>query len=224
MRFAMTDPRLTTSDDDFNFEPVPGLPARLPKGEDILWQGRPDWRALARDAYATRWIAAYFAVIVLWRATVGFQTDGLRGVFAFGLPYVGLGLLAIAVLSALAWAQAKATIYTVTTARVVMRVGAALSVTFNIPYRQIATARLDDHGATGTIALETMGDTRIAWLVLWPHVRPWHIARTEPALRCIPEAGHVARLIAEAAETRLAQPVIARVDTPAADPSLVAAE
>lgn len=220
----MPDPRLTTSDDDFNFEPVPGLPARLPRGEEILWQGRPDWRQLARDAYATRWIAAYFAVIVLWRATVGFQTDGLRGVLAFGLPYVGLGLLAVGVLSAMAWAQAKATIYTVTTARVVMRVGAALSVTFNIPYRQIAAARLDDRGATGTIALETLGDTRIGWLVLWPHVRPWRMARTEPALRCIPGAGHVARLIAEAAETRLAQPVITRAAPAAAHPALVAAE
>jgi hypothetical protein len=69
-----------------------------------------------------------------------------------------------------------------------------------------------------------MGDTRIGWLVLWPHVRPWHMARTQPALRCIPEAAQVARLIAEAAETRLAQPVITRSEAPAPDPTLVAAE
>ncbi len=211
-------PRLTTDDDDFNFEPVPGLPARLPAGEEILWQGRPDWRALARDAYATRWVAAYFAVVVVWRATVGYDTDGPRGVLAYGLPYVGLGVLGVAVLSALAWAQAKAAIYTVTTARVVMRVGAALSVTFNLPYRQIVTARLDDHGATGTIALEIVPETRIGWFVMWPHVRPW-TARTQPALRCIPDAAHVARLMADAAETRLAQPVLAR-----APDALVAAE
>jgi hypothetical protein len=215
----MPDPILTTNDDDYAFEPVPGLPARLPRGEDILWQGRPDWRALARQAYGTRWIALYFAAIVIWRGSVGFAGDGLRGALVYGLPYAGLGLAAVAVLTGMAWAQAKATIYTITTARVVMRVGAALSVTFNIPFRQIASASLDDRGATGTVALQTQGDTRISWLVLWPHARPWHVSPTEPALRCIPDAANVARLLAEAAETRLSQPVITR-----ADPALVAAE
>jgi hypothetical protein len=156
---------------------------------------------------------------VIWRGSVGFAGDGLRGALVYGLPYAGLGLAAVAVLTGMAWAQAKATIYTITTARVVMRVGAALSVTFNIPFRQIASASLDDRGATGTVALQTQGDTRISWLVLWPHARPWHVSPTEPALRCIPDAANVARLLAEAAETRLSQPVITR-----ADPALVAAE
>jgi hypothetical protein len=215
----MPDPILTTNDDDYAFEPVPGLPARLPAGEDILWQGRPDWRALAREAYGTRWVAIYFALIVLWRGSVGAADDGLRGALAYGLPYAGLGLAAVAVLAAMAWAQAKATVYTVTTARVVMRIGAALSVTFNLPFRQISAASLDDRGATGTVALLTAGETRISWLILWPHARPWRFARAEPALRCIPDAAQVARLLAEAAETRLSHPVITR-----ADPALVAAE
>ncbi|MEM9764435.1 MAG: PH domain-containing protein, partial [Pseudomonadota bacterium] len=30
-------------DDDFRSEPVRGLPALLPKGERILWQGAPSW-------------------------------------------------------------------------------------------------------------------------------------------------------------------------------------
>ena len=34
---------------DFNFEPQPGLPAPLPQGEDLLWQGSPDARLLARQ-------------------------------------------------------------------------------------------------------------------------------------------------------------------------------
>ena len=28
--------------DDFQIEPVPGLPERPPEGERILWQGRPN--------------------------------------------------------------------------------------------------------------------------------------------------------------------------------------
>jgi hypothetical protein len=208
--------------DDFAFEPIPGLPERLPLGEDMLWQGRPDPRALAREGYGIRWIAGYFALIVLWRASVGYGAAGLAGAFAWGLPYVGLGVLGCGVVYLLALAQARATIYTITSSRVVMRIGAALTVTFNFPFVQMASAQLDDRGATGTIALQTKGETRISFLVLWPHVRPWHIAKTQPALRCIPDAAAVAKLLAEAAETRLAQPVITR--DPAAAGTLLAAE
>jgi hypothetical protein len=208
--------------DDFAFEPIPGLPERLPIGEEMFWQGRPDAGALAREAYGIRWIAGYFALIVLWRGTIGFGEAGLAGVLAFGLPYVGLAILGCTVIYLLAVAQARATIYTITSSRVVMRIGAALTVTFNFPFVQIAAAHLDDRGATGTIALQTKGDTRISFLILWPHVRPWQIARTQPALRCIPDAAAVAKLLAEAAQTRLSEPVITRDPVRAGD--LVAAE
>jgi hypothetical protein len=208
--------------DDFAFEPIPGLPERLPLGEEMLWQGRPDAGALAREAYGIRWIAGYFALIVLWRAIAGYGDAGFAGAFAYGLPYVGLGVLGCGVIYLLAVAQARATIYTITSARVVMRIGAALTVTFNFPFVQIASAQLDDRGATGTIALQTKGETRISFLILWPHVRPWHVAKTQPALRCIPDAAAVAKLLAEAAETRLSQPTLTR-DPPAMG-DLVAAE
>ena len=48
------------------------------------------------------------------------------------------------------------------------------------------------------------------------------MARTQPALRCIPDAEKVARIFAEAAETRIAEPRVARVDQP--DGNAVAAE
>ena len=38
------------SHDDFAIEPIPGLPERPPQGEEILWQGRPNWWALAKSA------------------------------------------------------------------------------------------------------------------------------------------------------------------------------
>ncbi len=98
-----------------------------------------------------------------------------------------------------------------------MRIGAALSVTFNLPYAQIGAANLDLHrSGTGTIALETLGDTKISYLVAWPHVRPWHFTKTQPALRSIADAARVARVLSDAAEQRLSLPVIARKDpTPA---------
>jgi hypothetical protein len=203
--------------DDFAFDPLPGLPERPPQGELILWQGRPDPWALARDAYRIRWFAVYFALIVIWRAGAAFADGGLALALAIGLPYLALGLLGLAVIYALAWAQARATTYTLTTARVVMRIGAALPVTFNLPFAQVGAASLDlRRDGTGTIALDTLGETRISVLVAWPHLRPGHWRKTQPALRSIPDAGRVARMLAEAAEARLTQPAVVR--TPALAP------
>lgn len=209
--------------DDFAFDVAPGIPAPLPKGEEVLWQGRPATSALAREAFKIRWIAGYMALIVLWKTAAGFADGGAALAVLRGLPYLVLAVAAVAVVWLLAWAQARATVYTITSARVLMKIGAALSVTYNIPFAQVGTARLDvQPGGTGTIALETMGDTRLAFVALWPHLRPGHIRKTEPALRCIPDAERVARILAEAAETRLAMPVVSRADHALSD--AVAAE
>lgn len=88
-------------------------------------------------------------------------------------------------------------------------------MTLNLPYRQIERADLDLRAdGTGTIALTTLGDTRLSYLVCWPHVRPWHF-QTKPALRCVPDAAHVAQIVSEAAATRISVPEVSRQITPA---------
>ncbi|MDP3265151.1 MAG: photosynthetic complex putative assembly protein PuhB [Tabrizicola sp.] len=197
--------------DDFAFEAMPGLPERPPLGEDILWQGKPATYALARDAYGLHWIAGYFAVIILWRAATGYGDGGPAMAAAMGLPYLMLAVLGLGVVYGLAWIQARTTVYTLTSARVVMRIGAALPVTFNLPFKQVGAANLDlRRDGTGTIALDTLGSTRISYLIAWPHVRPWRTSKTEPALRSIPDARRVAGLLAEAAEARVAMPQVTR--------------
>lgn len=199
--------------DDFATEPVHGLPAAPPKGEVVLWQGRPDTWALAREALGIHLVAAYFVALALWRASV--VADG--SFVATLLPYLGIGLVTCGILLGLAAALARTTVYTLTTARVALRIGAALTVTLNLPYTQIVNASLDlRRRGTGTIALETIGETRLAYLVCWPHVRPWVLSRTQPALRCIPDAARVAQMLSEAAETRVSQPVVTRSPTAAA--------
>ncbi len=47
--------------DDFAFEPIRGLPEMPPEGERILWQGSPDWRALAWRVFHIREVTFYFA-------------------------------------------------------------------------------------------------------------------------------------------------------------------
>ncbi len=197
--------------DDFAFEPVPGLPERPPVGEAILWQGRPKTLPLAREALGLTWVATYFALLALWRVGSSAADMPLVQALPLAVPFLGLGALCCLVILAIAFAQARTTVYTITSARVAMRIGAALTITLNLPHKQISAASLDLRSSgTGTIALTLPPETRLSYLVCWPHVRPWRIRHTEPALRCIPEAAKVARLLAEAAEARQAQPVLTR--------------
>lgn len=198
------------SHDDFATEPLPGLPERPPEGEVILWQGRPAIWALTRDALAFWWVAGYFAALTLWRIVVLFDQMPLAQAVWAALPFVILGVFVGLLLWLTAAIQARATLYTVTNRRIVMRIGAALTLTLNLPYTQVARADLDlRRDGTGTIALTTLGETRLSYLVCWPHVRPWHF-RTKPALRALPDAARVADLIAEAATTRIATPQVTR--------------
>ncbi len=192
--------------DDFKQEPIRGLPEIPPEGEVIVWQGHPDWWALAREALKIHWIAGYFVVLAIWRMLAEIDRLPLASAVETGVPLLVLGAIACGVLALVAFIQARATVYTITNRRVAMRIGAALTVTLNIPYRWIGSADLDlRRSGTGTIALQLLGETRLSYLVCWPHVRPWHMARTQPALRCIPDAERVARILGDMAQTRLTE-------------------
>ncbi len=200
------------SHDDFAIEPVEGLPGRPPRDETILWQGRPSAWALTKSALAFWWVMGYFAFLALWRLVAAIDIMPVGQAIAISVPFLLLAVIVGALLYITAYVQARATVYTITNKRVAMRVGAALTITLNLPYTQIASADLDlRKDGTGTIALTTSGDVQFAYLVLWPHVRPWRFP-TRPALRCIPEAERVARLLAEAAEARVTMPQVARAD------------
>ncbi|MET4129079.1 photosynthetic complex putative assembly protein PuhB [Roseovarius sp. MBR-6] len=199
------------SHDDFASEPVRGLPETPPEGERILWQGRPHGFWLSWDSLSLPWVAGYFALLAAWRFGAVIDQVPLMQAVALSVPFIIMGAIVIAILLVVGYVQARATVYTITNRRVAMRIGAALTVTLNLPYTQIARADFrPGRGGTGTIALDLLGDTRLSYLVCWPHVRPWVMRRTQPALRSIPEAERIAQLLAEAAETRLSTPQIAR--------------
>jgi hypothetical protein len=185
---------------EHEFEPEPGLPEPLPRTERVLWQGAPDWRALAVRAFHVRKLIVYFALMLALRAAAtlssgGSVTDALVAVLWIApLAVIGVGIVA-----SLARLAARTAMFTVTDRRVVMRVGIVLTVTFNLPYRCIRNAdlRLDPAG-TGDIALALEGPDRIAYLHLWPFARPWRLAQPEPMLRGVPDAVQVARVLTAA--------------------------
>jgi hypothetical protein len=199
-------PRVTRREHEF--EPQPGLPEALPAGERLLWQGAPAWRRVARHVFHWNKLAFYFALLIAWR--VGGQiADGAAGVQALvgALPAATLFALGLALVAGMAWLTARTTAYTLTDRRVVMRVGIVLTVTYNLPLTRIDAAHLRPLGAgRGDIALALKPDVRIAWLHLWPHVRPWRLVRTQPMLRSLPDAERVARLLGDAWAAANAQP------------------
>ncbi|MCH2093883.1 MAG: PH domain-containing protein [Rhodobacteraceae bacterium] len=191
--------------DDFHVEPVRGLPERPPEGEKILWQGAPNSWALAREALSLYWVAGYFVLLAAWRGGVTWdRSESVAMGLKATVPYLVMGIVACAVLALIALVLAKTTVYTITNRRVAMRIGAALTVTLNVPYTMLGSADLRmRRDGTGTIALDLMGTTRLSYLVCWPHVRPWHMSPTQPALRAIPDAKAVSAILAEAARTRI---------------------
>jgi hypothetical protein len=212
--------------DDFDQEPIRGLPELLPPGEEILWQGAPDWWALTREALAIRGVALYFAALFAWRTVVAAADATWMEAAAQSSFYLILGLVTCALLAFTGWAQARSAVYTITNRRVILRIGAALTMTMQFPYHWIGAADLTTRpDGTGTIAFRTLGNTRFSYLLMWPHLRPWRFAKTQPALRAIPEAAAVARLLAEAAQADVSLPrVEARADRQPAGAMPVPAE
>ena len=185
---------------EHEFEPVHGLPEQLPAGELLLWQGSPDWKRLAQRAFHVRKLVVYFAALLVLRLAV--LLGGSPTVSEVVLSVVWMLVLAgtaIGLLTLVAWLSARATVYSVTNRRVVMRIGIVLTLTFNIPFKRITAAGLHlDADGTGDLPLALNGEDRIAWLHLWPHARPWRLGHPEPMLRSVPQAADVARVLTEA--------------------------
>jgi Bacterial PH domain len=199
---------LDSHNPDFDFEPVPGLPELLPKGERLLWQGAPDTRAMAVDAMRLRPVGAAFTILAFWRAAAGWH-DG-ESIRAIASTVGGTALFATVALAILAVSgilMARGTVYSLTSKRLVIRHGVAMPMAINIPFSKIDSAGLSEGaGGIGNVAFLPHARARASYVALWPHAKPWQVIRPEPMLRCIPDAASVAHLAAQAlaAEAKLA--------------------
>lgn len=183
--------------DDFDFEPIRGLPQLLPAGEQLLWQGSPDWRAVARHVFHVRKMAGYFAVLLLadvvhsmaqGQALLQALVDS-RGPFLFAC-------MALAVALTIAWFSARTTVYSVTSKRVVIRHGIALPMTVNIPFSAINAAAVKIYrGGAGDVAMKLLRGQRLGYFLTWPHVRRWHLLQPQPAIRAVADVSGVAHVL-----------------------------
>jgi hypothetical protein len=186
-----------------------GLPEKLPAGERVLWQGAPSWRTLFVRAFHGRTVALYFAALVGWQAV----NSALHGTAPATIAsrtgiFVLLSLLPLALTAAYCWGVQKTTVYTVTNRRVVMSYGIGLAMSVNLPFSKIASAGLRAYpNGAGDIALTMLRDAAVSYVMVWPHVRPWHMGAPEPMLRCIPDAEQAAMTLSRALAAEACLPV-----------------
>jgi hypothetical protein len=188
------------SHDDFDFEPLRGLPAPLPAGEQLLWQGSPSFKGLALRAYHVRKVIVYFLGLAAWRVAVGLiYSQPRHDVLVSCLLLVVMACLAAAVLCTLAYCSSRSTVYTITSRRVLLRHGIAVPMTLNVPFKSIdgAGVKVFSNGS-GDIALTVAKDQRVGYLITWPHLRPGYITRPQPSFRALGDVETAARILGQA--------------------------
>jgi hypothetical protein len=202
------------SHDDFAFEKIRGLPADLPRGEELLWQGSPTWKSLAIHTYYVRVVVLYFCGLLLWRIGVGIGDGHSFAAIALSCVWLaGLGSVAAGLLTMIAYLSSRTTVYSITSARVLLRHGIAVSVTVNIPFTLLEAADLRlRKDRNGDISLKLRKDQRLGYLVTWPHLRPGYITHPQPSFRSLPDAQAAASILGEAM-TRFAGPSAIRTAT-----------
>ena len=177
-----------------------GLPGALPPGERLLWQGAPDWRVLATRVFHVRKIALYFAILLVWYLASSLQGEEATLAVLLGTARLaGVALIPVGVVLVYAWLTARTTVYSITSRRVVIHGGVAMPLSINIPFARIASADLRvEAGGTGDISLALTAKDHLAYFMLWPHARPWRMARPQPTFRAIRDAQATAEILSRA--------------------------
>ncbi|WP_027173840.1 photosynthetic complex putative assembly protein PuhB [Methylobacterium sp. 10] len=186
------------------FDAPPGLPAPLPPGEHILWQGRPCAFGIAARALHARLVGLWFVGLALWAAIPPLGEGAFGQALLLAGPTLLVGAGAVALLGLLGWLSARSTTYTITNRRVVMRLGIALPMTLNLPFGLIegAGCKVFTDGS-GDLPLRLRRGNRVAYLHLWPHARPWAVTNPEPMMRSVPDAKLAAEILARALSSAL---------------------
>lgn len=174
------------------------LPEDIPQGERILWHGRPNWVALLRGAYRADFVAGYFLILATWNA-IDAASSGATASAIAAARALAIGGGALALLALLAFASARTALFVITSRRVVMKIGVALQVFYNLPFTQIQNAALRvDSDGQGDVSLRLAPGKRIGYLHLWPFARPLRFTAPEPAMRGLAQAQQVGEILGRA--------------------------
>ena len=187
---------------EYEYEPIRGLPEKLPEGERIVWQGEPRWQVMAGQVFHTRILGFYFSLLIaLHFGSRMLNGDGLDTALLSASWQLGLAAATLAILSLMGYLYARSTVYTLTNRRLVIRFGVAVPMMINVPLDTVESAALRElDNGDGEIALTLIPGAKVSYWALWPNARPWHFSSVKPMLRCIAQARSVASRLAETVE------------------------
>ena len=163
-----------------------GVPRGMPVDERPLWRSGPDGARLARSALHIRKLAIYFVGLLAWRYLVVWR-DGftLETFIDVTITTVVLAVCVLLLVRLYAYASARSTSYTVTTERIVIRTGIALSIAVNLPFSKIASVDVRKDGDGGDIELTLVEGAKVGYLILWPSAKPLYFKKVRPVLRAL---------------------------------------
>jgi len=174
------------------------IESNLGSGERILWQGQPDvWAFSMRGA----WYLIPFSILwagfaIFWE--IGVLNEGAGPLFAlWGIPFVLIGIYMVFGRIPLARWEARRTLFSVTSKRVIIVSGGLRSRWMEVALRDLPPAELDDGGSgLGTI---TFGSYAGAYRPPpgWP---TFGMYGTPPAFTSIHDPARVYRVIQDAKE------------------------
>ena len=181
--------------------PVGGLSLseNLPNGEQLVWQGQPERRALATRAMYLKYIAFYLVALIAARTGYlildGESVATWSGMLVWQVLASAFVMLLIVGLAAV---YSRTTRYSLTNERLIIKTGAAITIHINLPLQQIIAADLREYSdGTGDITLQVSRAEKLYWLLIWPNVRSWWIRPLRPVLRGLKDAQAVAHLLVE---------------------------
>lgn len=178
---------------------IRGVNEALPAGERILWEGAPDARALARHLFFVRPITVYLSVMVLWWVAVNVSQAGTTSFWVTLATQVLLSGGVVVSAWLFARAIARGTTYAITDRRLVLNFGVIFPMTINLPLRYVEAASARQFSdSTGQIAVHLRSQEKLAWIVLFPHVRTWKFNNPEPLLRGLTDPHTVGEILREA--------------------------
>ncbi|MEP7065064.1 MAG: photosynthetic complex putative assembly protein PuhB [Gemmatimonadota bacterium] len=174
-----------------------GVEMPLPEGERVLWQGAPALAELLLHAFHARKVVIYFALLVALAAILAGESPAPLHTFLTAAMWLSISaVVACCFLFVFATLAARTTLYAITERRVVMKIGIALPVVLNVPLAIIDSVNLKPRAHDrGDIALQLAGDSRVAYLVLWPHARAWHLRHPQPLMRGVENAAGVGAVL-----------------------------
>ena len=185
--------------DDLRSSRPAGFPQTLPPGEYLIWQGAPDWRGSRVVSFTC---ARSGSISCCSRCCSSARHSPAPR--AGPLPQQRAAISAARLRgrrhpyrARVAGRAHDGLFHHQPSHRDAFRI--ALTITINVPYCTVESAALKLHpDGTGEISLTLAPADRLAYLVLWPHVRPWRYTRTQPALRALPDAAAVAAMLSHA--------------------------